>query len=354
MVPSDALHQDNILDLAVRAIQPTGDRQPIPRTPYEAVALIGHACMVAVDFRLVGLGEDHNLETSTDTLSLPAEWNANDTFAFRYTHAQSSTQYLLKVSRLGNNAVIFALALGDDRTSSFDIPVKNYISTSALPLSSSDNIPASLRELFISPPGLGELISLFRINVIEKLAPGLYREAYEDLSQPPRARPQEGQPDIRQDGSLPEPARPHPFDDPLAAAPRRSNPPDFAPPGFEDEHQINRPSRGYPGGLGGRSPYNIGERDLYPAGLGPNDPLRGSMSPGSGQGGGGMHPTFDDPLFSGQGGAGNGGYDPRVPPGARYDPVGPGEPPVGRNRGPFGNNGQGGGGFGGGFGGGII
>ncbi|CAG8029928.1 unnamed protein product [Penicillium nalgiovense] len=358
MVPADVFHQDNILDLAVRAIQPAGDRQPSLKTPYEAVALIGHACMVAVDFRLVGLSEEHNLESSTITPSLPTEWNANDTFAFRYAHAQSSTEYLLKVSRLGNNAVIFALALGDDRTSSFDIPVKNYISTSAFPLSSSDNIPASLREAFISPPGLGDLVSLFRVNVIQKLAPGLYKEGYEDTSQPPRARPQEeGQPGIPQDGALPEPARPRPFDDPLAAAPRRSNPPDFAPPGFEDEHQMNRPPQGYPGGFGGRNPYNIGERDLYPAGLGPNDPLRGSMGPGFGPGGGGMHPTFDDPLFGGQGGSGNGGYDPRAPPGARYDPVGPGEPPAGRNRGPFGNNGQGGGGFGGfggGFGGGII
>ena len=64
MVPADAFHQDNILDLAVRAIQPAGDRQPSLRTPYEAVALIGHACMVAVDFRLVGLGEEHNLGMS--------------------------------------------------------------------------------------------------------------------------------------------------------------------------------------------------------------------------------------------------------------------------------------------------
>lgn len=64
MAPADALRQDNILDLAVRAIQSAGDRQPSLKTPYEAVALIGHACMVAVDFRLVGLGEDHNLGMS--------------------------------------------------------------------------------------------------------------------------------------------------------------------------------------------------------------------------------------------------------------------------------------------------
>lgn len=89
-----------------------------------------------------------------------------------------------------------------------------------------------------------------------------------------------------------------------------------------------------------------GERDLYPAGLGPNDPLRvGGVGPGPGiRGGGGMHPTFDDPMFGGRGGGGGeGGYDPMAPPGARYDPVGPGMPRGGGRFGP----GGGGGGFGG-------
>ena len=54
---------------------------------------------------------------------------------------------------------------------------------------------------------------------------------------------------------------------------------------------------------------NIGERDLYPPGLGPHDPLRIGGGGGYGPGGGGMHPTFDDPLFGGGGGVG--GYDSR-------------------------------------------
>jgi hypothetical protein len=65
-----------------------------------------------------------------------------------------------------------------------------------------------------------------------------------------------------------------------------------------------------------------------------------------------MHPTFDDPLFRGQGG--QGGFDPAAPPGARYDPVGPGDPLRDNRGGPrfpgggFGGGGFGGGGFGGG------
>ncbi|KAJ5159468.1 uncharacterized protein N7482_006472 [Penicillium canariense] len=354
MTGAGALSPDNVLGLAAKAL---GNGQPSLQTPYEAVALVGHACMAAVDFRLVGLGEDHNLDSSTETPALPTEWNAYPTFAFRYAHAQSSMQYVLKVSRLGNNAVVFALALGDDRTSSFDLPAKDYISESALPLTHTGDLPGALRDVFISPARLGDLIGLFKINVIQKLAPGLSKEGYEDPSQASRERPETRRPhDPLRDDSLPQPARPYPFDDPLAAAPRRPNPPgDFAPPGFEDEFEINQPPRGYPRADTPRlpSPYNIGDRDLYPAGLGPNDPLRGTMGPGFG-GGGGMHPTFDDPLFGGSGGAGR-GYDPRAPPGARYDPPGPGfGPPSGRGRGPGGGGFGGFGGFGGGFGGDII
>lgn len=110
---------------------------------------------------------------------------------------------------------------------------------------------------------------------------------------------------------------------------------------------MNRPPA-IPGG-GGRRPLNIGERDLYPPGLGPHDPLRmGPGPPGFGGGGGGMHPTFDDPLFAGRQGGGG-----RAPPGARYDPVGPGDGPPYLRGGPRFPGGGGGppnpfGGFGGG------
>ncbi|RAH50357.1 proteasome inhibitor PI31 family protein [Aspergillus brunneoviolaceus CBS 621.78] len=360
---ADALNPNHVLELAATAIRQDEGASPSLKTPYEAVAVIGHACMTAVGFRLVGLGEDHNLESSSDSLRLPAEWNASTSFAFRYAHSQSSMQYLLKISRLGSKAVVLALALGDDKTTSFDLPVQDYISESALPLSSSADLPSALRETFISPPRVQDLINLFKINVIQKLAPGLYKEGYEDTGRPLREVQQERPPrhDPLRDDSLPQPARPYPFDDPLAVPPRRPVPAgDFPPPGFEDEFEIQRPPRGYPG-MGGRNPLSIGDRDLYPAGLGPHDPIYGGVGPGlggGGGGGGGMHPTFDDPLFAGRrGGGGRGGYDPQAPPGARYDPVGPGDgAPFGQGgRGPsFG--GRGGGGFGGfgGFGGDII
>lgn len=340
------LRSDQVLRVAKEAL---GEQQSL-ETPFEAVALIGHACMIAIGFRLLGLGERHNirmsssihmwhkaltsLESPTNAPTLPAQWNAGSSFDFRYAHDKSSMQYLVKIGQLGNNSVTNALALGDDSASSFDLPVKDYISGSALPISSTD----SLGEVFISPSRLQDLISLFKINVIEKLAPGLSKASDESSGRDALIG-------IRAE------RRPDPFPfsrnpNPLAILhPRRPQPAgDFAPPGFEDEFEINRPPRAYPPGMGGRSPYNIGDRDLYPAGLGPNDPLRGTIGPGFGSGG--MHPTFDDPLFGGPGAGG--GYDPRAPPGARYDPPGPGGPPFGRGRGPFGGPGGGFGGFDGG------
>ena len=142
---TDPLSPDNVLGLAASALRRDDDQSTLTN-PYEAVALVGHACMAAVGFRLVGLGEGHTLglqrQIHQDTVRvanfhvfpiagpsesslLPAEWNRNDVYAFRYAHSQSSMQYLLKTSRIGNNALVFALALGDDRTTSFDIPVKD-------------------------------------------------------------------------------------------------------------------------------------------------------------------------------------------------------------------------------------
>ncbi|KAH8425046.1 proteasome inhibitor PI31 family protein [Aspergillus melleus] len=351
---SDALRPDHVLSLAGSALQGDGTAESSLKSATEAVALIGHASMVAVGFKLVGLGEEHRLSSSSDSPSLPSEWNVNDTLAFRYSHPQSSMQYLLKVNRLGNNAVILALALGDDRTTSFDVAAKDFISPSSLPITSADLTSDRLSDVFISSSRLTDLIALFKINVIQKLAPGVYKEGYEPSNSQASQEPRGERPPPRNplaDDPLPQPARPYPFDDPLAAAPRRPVPPgDFAPPGFEDEFEIQRPPRGYHPGFGGRNPLSIGDRDLYPPGLGPHDPLRGGVGPGLGGGGGGMHPTFDDPLFGG--GGRSRGYDPQAPPGARYDPVGPGGSPFGRGRGPFGGSGAGGG-FGG-FGGDII
>jgi hypothetical protein len=253
---------------------------------------------------------------------------------------------------------VYALALGDDKTTHFDVTTKDYISESTLPLSVSDETSTEgaakqLQDLFISEGRLNDLGSLLKISVIQKLAPGLQKQGYEESSSSntaiqsgDRSTPRTGEPaNPRNPPNEPEPARPYPFNDPLVARPQPGRPLPEPIPGFEDEYEINRPARG--GLRDDRYPVGIGHDDLYPQGLGPNDPLRphlGGGLPRPGGFGGGMHPTFDDPLFRGQGGAG--GSNPAAPPGARYDPVGPGDPlRDGRGGGP---RYPGGGGFGGG------
>ncbi|KAF1838073.1 hypothetical protein BDW02DRAFT_565343 [Decorospora gaudefroyi] len=272
-------------------------------------------------------------------------------------------EYLVKVSRLGGKAVVYALALGDDKTTHFEVTTKDYLSESQLPFNIAESISTEdaaqkMQELFISAGRLNDLGALLKISVIQKLAPSLHKPGYEEASTD-RERTQTADrqgsqraepPNPRQPTHEPDPARPHPFNDPLAARPQAGRHLPEPIPGFDDELDLNRrPDRL----RDDRYPINIGQDDLYPQGLGPNDPLRPHLAGGiprpGGFGGGGMHPTFDDPLFRGQGG--HGGYDPQAPPGARYDPVGPGDP-LRDNRG--GPRFPGGGGFGGpgGFGGG--
>ena len=319
--------------------------QPQLKNPYDAIALLSHACMLAVGFRLIGLSEDQKLgnlpllpspsaakiptnnhqdlpsTTDSDSSSsppLPKEWNAHPTYTFHYAHTQSSLTYLLTLTRLGPKAILNGLALHTEKVHSLDLLTKDFISDSSLPLTFSGNegpneAALALRAVFISAGRMTDAASLLKVCIIQKLAPGLRKEGYEEggggsssahAAAPPAERPErEGrQPPqhdpLRDDRFAPRP-HPHPFNDPLAAEPRRPYPVgDFPPPGFEDEYEINRPR----GGIGGeRRPLNIGERDLYPPGLGPRDPLRGGVG-----GGGGMYPTFDE--LTG-GGAGGGGYD---------------------------------------------
>ncbi|KAK7543262.1 PI31 proteasome regulator N-terminal-domain-containing protein [Phyllosticta citricarpa] len=342
------------------------DASPQIKSPYDAIALAVHAGMIAVGFRLIGLGEDHKIEARSDAHdphALPREWNEASSYAFRYAHDQSSMEYLVKVNRLGNKAVVLATALGDDKTAQFELVARDYISETSVPATPLPGPDAhleaaqrTLQDIFISQGRLGDLGSLLKVSVLQKVAPGIRKEGYEESSSSSttnnndnrRDPPRRGDPnapayDPLRDDPQPPPARPYPFDDPLAAPPRRPFPAgELPPPGFEDEYEINRPPRGAlpRPGLG-----NYGDADLYPAGLGPRDPMYGGgIGPGiRPPGAGGMHPTFDDPLFRGPGGGG-GGFDPQAPPGARYDPVGPGGQPRDTRGGPrF----PGGGGFGG-------
>jgi len=311
------------------------DAEPQLKTLYDAVAIVTHACMLAVGFRLVGLGEDHKIEADSEPSSpkpLPNEWNANSgSYSFRYAHSQSSMEFLIKVNRMANKAIIMGMGVGDDKTCSFDVTARDYVSEGNLPATpvsegkEQADIEKHISDIFISAGRLSDFGNLMRTKIIQSLVPSVHKEGYEETREaqpsrstdPPGREPQQPRYHPLRDDRNP-PARPHPLHDPLVQPPRRPMPEPM--PGFEDEFEALRPPRG---GLGGPGMPRYGDRDLYPAGLGPRDPLYGGVGPGlAPPGGGGMHPTFDDPMFGGQGQGGQ-EFDPRAPPGSRYDSVGP-------------------------------
>jgi hypothetical protein len=229
-------------------------------------------------------------------------------------------QYLIKVNRLGGKTVIMGLGLGDDKTASFDIVTKDFTSESFFPYTAGAEGQRKLEDGFISENRMIDLASLIKINIVQKLIPGLYKSGYEEErvdrgsgdAQPQQSRQQS--PPNADDGH--DPLRvPRPYGSPYGGFPRGPAPVPTGGepmPGFDDDYEILQGPRGgygYQPGEGGRNPLSIGADDLNPPGLGPNPPLRGPFF-GEGGGMGGMHPTPDHPMFGGRGGNGRMG-DPR-------------------------------------------
>lgn len=359
---------------------PQGDTTSDLSSSHEALSLFTHACMASLGFRLLGFDEEKTIEPTCRELAprLPENWRAQfNTCAFVYAHQQSALRFIIKVDKIGPKAEIRGVAIDHNLIVRVELTINDYVSNGALPVritvtnegEDRSDLPEKLEKVFINGSRITDLANLIKLNIIQKLLPSLQKEGYQESPDDRAARDDAddaGRRPPRQPltpNPLPQPAQPYPFDDPLNPPPRGPLPAgDFPPPGFEDPYDINRP----PGrGLfvpPGRTPFgDLGADDLNPPGLGPHDPFRPSLGggrfprPGDPRG---MHPSMDDPLFGGIGG--EPGYDSQVPPGARYDPIGPGGlPRLGGRRPGGGNNNNdpfGRGGFGGfgGYGGGDI
>lgn len=335
---------------------------------YEAIALLIHAYLAALDFRLCGFDEDKSLpECESLKPRLPPQWNNGfGSLSFVYAHKQSSMRFIFRVDRMGAKVEIRGLAVGDENIHRFERTVRDVIRSDALPIRIPMNgeeedrsgLEDKLKSVFVSQQAITDILEDLKVKIIQKLIPKLQKDGYIETAEAEATatserRAQEARnPNRPFRGDQPQSQipPPNPYPHPDYARPRPGAPSgEFMPPGFEDPYDINRPP-GYGSGLRmpGRSPLNIGHDDLNPPGLGPHDPLRGSFTGGGlprPGGGSGMHPTFDDPLFQGGGGfgPGQGGYDPQAPPGARWDPLGPGGGP--RFPGQGGGGGFGGGGF---------
>ena len=215
-----------------------------------------------------------------------------------------------------------------------DIVITDFFSQSAFPVKLSD-----LESAFSSTNRLRDLISQYKTTVIQALVPGLSKAGYTETAVPVASST-----------------------NPTPAQPRRGYYPDPGGPLIGPSNpQHPQPVQPVGGGSGGgyRPFPGIGQSDLDPlAGLGGTTNPRGRIPLGGGEADGMLlgpnHPLFRDrntgsgsPFnLPGQGGGqqgiwGGDGFLPpgAVPPGARFDPIGP--MGMGGPRGGFPGQGQG-------------
>ena len=302
----------------------------------DGLAALLHTAMVELGFRLIAVDEHSSPSPDLNNV-LPEDWakHGPGNYAFRYKHDQSSLEFLLKVSKLGNRTLFHAIALEvscplrlyydsyligvvqDDQTASLDISTNDFISPSFFP---HEIGAAPLVHGFISSNRIADLISQFKLKIISRILPALRKEGYVEQSEAALTSERAAA------------AQPSPDNQP-GARPRAENPP-YAPD--------------YPGPypynfhIPPENPLAIGRRDLDPVPSNLFSPP--SLFPPNNGGGDGMlvgpdHPIFSDRRPGGEGGLrgpwGGDGFLPPMgaPARARFDPVGPGLFPRGGGRG---------------------
>lgn len=83
----------------------------------------------------------------------------------------------------------------DNKTATLEVTTEDYTSSSFFPYTNSSTEP--LIHGFISSTRLNDLVSLYKINIVQRLIPGLNKPGYEDnttTTQPARSRPQQPTP----------------------------------------------------------------------------------------------------------------------------------------------------------------
>ncbi|KAF9075966.1 PI31 proteasome regulator N-terminal-domain-containing protein [Rhodocollybia butyracea] len=275
-------------------------------TPQDALALLSHAILTSVAFRLIAVDDSSStIQSSANTL--PDEWNKHGpgSYTLRYRHEQSSMEFVVKISKLGSRTMFNAIAVENDKATSLDISTNDFTSPSSFPYSAEAPAAPPLVHCYISSNRVTDFVSQFKLKIIQKLVPGLRKDGYTEevdvtTTNPPNF--EQGSATVRTPPTIP-----------------RYNP--------DDEFPLRMPSR---------NPLEIGRRDRDPAPggsfqppplfspsggdgmfVGPDHPIFGRRGPGGLGGIGGM---------PGRGPWGGDGYLPPMgaPPGARFDPVGPG------------------------------
>ncbi|GAA5820921.1 hypothetical protein JCM11251_001877 [Rhodosporidiobolus azoricus] len=383
---SNSLDPSNLVDLARSLVA----QDTALTSPTQALALLLHSIHSALSFRLVSPSPLSPPTNATERQGdgeggeahpnrLPEGWpQQGGELKFRYKHHQSSLEFVITVVELGDRALVAGAAVDNPSSSStFDLLLRDYFSPTSLSPSSPLTVSTSLSPTlpFSAPHRLADLILLYRLNVLQKLIPGLRKDGYEEVSE----RDLSGSGGASGSGAQGGGGRRQGAGGGAQGGrggylPDRGGPMGMFPPGRSpsgsgggggapDNDPLRIPGSGGRGGGGFGSPLaEIGRRDLdplggmggtfgggLPGGLGGFGGFGGGGGGfgGGGGDGGGMFMGPDHPLFRERfgpggvggnvGGGGEGrrwggdGYLPPggAPPGARFDPVGPVNGPPG-------------------------
>jgi len=268
------------------------DQKPQLRNGVDAISLVLHLVMKNLGFIFLGCGDSNDEGANKDSL-VPEGWNSSaDSYSFRYKHPQSSMTFVIKNLVLGETLLVHGLALEDKKVQTLELNVSDFVR---------DGVPLNdYRNLF---KDLNKLISLFVINIVNKMFPGITKEGYEHSAQT------------------------QPVQQPIHQHPLRDDRPAYDP--YNDPLRVPHSGRGPRNPLmeGGpyygqpyQPPFGVGSGDLSPF---PRHPIPFGDSDTRGNLVGPHHPGFGPSVTDPYGGNRGRGAFPPPPPGARFDPYGP-------------------------------
>ncbi|XP_078584489.1 proteasome inhibitor PI31 subunit-like [Branchiostoma floridae x Branchiostoma japonicum] len=254
------------------------------QSEHDALVCFLHWEMVQSGFKCVGKGDEAPVKASKAKKSelLPRGWNrTQDVYALRYQPSDTEENYLMKAIKMDDSLLVHVMRVKDEKVGSLTLNVKDYINKS------------DLQDFDSVYKNVESLEAAFQSGIVEEFKPqNRSSNAATNSEERKEDKPGRSQraPRMADD----------PDHDPLRIGPPR-RPRD---PYRQGNPEWGEPSRPYP---------SVGTGDL--------DPFSGGI-------GGGM---LVDPMRSGyprgplNPSAGIPGMVPRgsVPPGARFDPIGP-------------------------------
>ncbi|TQS31495.1 hypothetical protein Golomagni_08221, partial [Golovinomyces magnicellulatus] len=162
---------------------------------YEVIALLVHAYLSSLAFRLTGFQEEKPSIPECETLApqLPPQWNDGfGSLGFVYKHKQSAMTFVFRIDKMGAKVEVRGLAVGAENIYRFERSVRDVVDAKNLPVKITvddagnedrSDLVEKLRKTFISEDVIAKLTDDLRVNIVQKLIPKLQSEDYEETAE---------------------------------------------------------------------------------------------------------------------------------------------------------------------------